>query len=121
MNKVYISGKLVEQPILRMEGKNPHLTLTLRVAHKTRAGERKTEDYPVNAWNRAAQWGMANLERGQVVALQGYLTQNAQSGGATEVTVEEFLPLRVVSVPTMDAEPIAHAAAEVSPCERAAV
>lgn len=95
MNKVYISGKLVEQPLMRMDGENQHLILKLRIAHRKRTGERRSEDYRVNAWNRVAQWGAANLERGQIVAIQGYLTQNASNNHATEVTVEEFLPVRI--------------------------
>lgn len=95
MNRVYMSGKLKDQPILRMEGQTPHLILTLSVTHKKRTGELQREDYRINAWNRIAQWGMAHLERGQILALQGYLTQNASNNHATEVTVDEFLPMRV--------------------------
>ena len=95
MNRVYMSGKLAESPLMRMDGGIAHLTAVLRVSHRTRAGIRKSEDYRINAWNRIAQWGMANLERGQVVAVQGYLTQNHADGNTTEITVEEFLPVRV--------------------------
>lgn len=94
MNKVYISGKVVQQSLLMMEGETPHLMMTVRVAHKKRNGERRSEDYRVNAWNRVAQWGKDNLKQGQIIALQGYLTQNASNNHATEITVEEFLPLR---------------------------
>lgn len=93
MNKVYISGKLVDEPRLRMDGDSQHLILKLRVAHRKRTGEHRSEDYQVNAWNRIAQWGASNLERGQVVALRGYLTQNASNNHATEVTAEEFFPV----------------------------
>ena len=95
MNRVYMSGKLAESPLMRMDGGIAHLTAVLRVSHRTRAGIRKSEDYRINAWNRIAQWGMANLERGQVVAVQGYLTQNHADGNTPEITVEEFLPVRV--------------------------
>lgn len=97
MNKVYISGKVVQQPLLMMEGETPHLVMTVRVAHRKRNGERRSEDYRVNAWNRVAQWGKEKLEQGQIIALQGYLTQNASKNHATEITVEEFLPLRFES------------------------
>ena len=93
MNKVYISGKIVQQPLLQMEGEIPHLVMSVRVAHKKRNGERRSEDYRVNAWNRIAKWGKENLKQGQIIALQGYLTQNASNNHATEITVEEFLPL----------------------------
>ena len=99
MNRVYISGKLAESPLMRMDGGIAHLTALLRVSHRTRAGMRKSEDYRINAWNRIAQWGMANLERGQIVAVQGYLTQNHADGNATEVTVEEFLPVHMPNLP----------------------
>lgn len=95
MNKVYISGKIVQQPLLQMESEIPHLVMSVRVAHKKRNGERRSEDYRVNAWNRIAKWGKENLKHGQIIALQGYLTQNASNNHATEITVEEFLPLRL--------------------------
>ena len=99
MNRVYISGKLAESPLMRMDGGIAHLKALLRVSHRTRAGMRKSEDYRINAWNRIAQWGMANLERGQIVAVQGYLTQNRADGNVTEITVEEFLPVRMPNLP----------------------
>ena len=99
MNRVYISGKLAESPLMRMDGGIAHLTALLRVSHRTRAGMRKSEDYRINAWNRIAQWGMANLERGQIVAVEGYLTQNRADGNVTEITVEEFLPVRMPNLP----------------------
>ena len=99
MNRVYISGKLAESPLMRMDGGIAHLTALLRVSHRTRAGMRKFEDYRINAWNRIAQWGMANLERGQIVAVEGYLTQNRADGNVTEITVEEFLPVRMPNLP----------------------
>lgn len=102
MNKVYISGKVVQQPLLLMEGETPHLVMTVRVAHKKRNGERRSEDYRVNAWNRVAQWGKDNLEQSQIIALQGYLTQNASNNHATEITAEEFLPL-CIEIPHQDA------------------
>lgn len=93
MNQVFISGRIAEAPVLRMEnGEVPHLTFTLRVGHRTRAGAQRTEDYRVNAWNRIAQWGVENLSRGRTVALCGYLTQNAANANATEITAAEFLP-----------------------------
>lgn len=117
MNKVYISGKVVQQPLLLMEGETPHLVMTVRVAHKKRNGERRSEDYRVNAWNRVAQWGKDNLEQSQIIALQGYLTQNASNNHATEITVEEFLPLRF-EAPRRDEsaenEPACESAAEAA-------
>ena len=96
MNNLFISGKVVEQPALRLEGGDaPHLTFTLRVAHRTRAGERRAEDYRVNAWNRIAQWGVENLARGQLVAVHGYLTQSASRGNAVEITATEFMPMEI--------------------------
>ena len=111
MNNLFISGKVADQPTLRLEGGNaPHLILTLRVAHKTRVGECRAEDYRVNAWNRAAQWGMANLVRGQLTAVHGYLTQNAAKGNAVEITAAEFMPMEIPKATPLDAaEPAAPA------------
>lgn len=100
MNKVFLSGKIVGNPELRMESNDSaHLSLVMSVRHRTRSGETHQELYHVNAWNNAARWGAENLTKGQIVAVQGYLTQRQiQAGGitatATEVTAEEFLPMQ---------------------------
>lgn len=99
MNKAFLSGRIVGNPELRMEGNDSaYLSLLLNVRHRTRGGEMHQEIYHVNAWNNAARWGAENLSRGQIVAVQGYLTQRQiQTAGitatATEVTAEEFLPM----------------------------
>jgi len=96
MNKVFISGKITQQPVLRMEGGEiPHLMLEVSVGHKKRNGEIRSENYRVSAWNRVAEWGVANLRRGQVIAIQGYLSQTSGETVVTEVTAEEFLPAAV--------------------------
>ena len=100
MNKVFISGKILDTPTLRVEnGTAPHLVLALSVRHKTRSGEARWEAYRISAWNGVAQWGAANLTRGQTVAVHGYLTQRQISAGeasaiTTEIAAEEFFPLR---------------------------
>lgn len=97
MNKVFLSGMIADTPAPRMEvGETPHLTFSLRVRHRTRAGEVRSEFYRVNAWRNAARWGAEKLARGQIVGVQGYLTQRRVAGEGepmfvTEVTAEEFL------------------------------
>lgn len=100
MNKLYISGYIMDEPQLRQEqGDIPHLVFNLSVRHKTRGGETRKEAYRVSAWYKAAQWGADNLAKGQLVAIQGYLTQRQVVAGnitatSTEIAVDEFLPLR---------------------------
>ena len=97
MNRVFLSGMVTSVPVLRMEsGEIPHLTFALSVRHRTRAGEFRSETYRVSAWYSAARWGAEHLARGQVIGVQGYLTQRkiARDGGpafATEIVAEEFL------------------------------
>ena len=97
MNRVFLSGMVTSAPVLRMEpGEIPHLTFALSVRHRTRAGEFRSETYRVSAWYSAARWGAEHLARGQVIGVQGYLTQRklARDGGpafATEIVAEEFL------------------------------
>lgn len=113
MNKIFMSGMIAGAPVLRMEkGDTAHLTLMISVRHRTQSGEMKKELYRVNAWNTMARWGADNLVKGQIVALQGYLTQRqVQAGGmsaiVTEITAEEFMPMRVIHAETekeVDAE-----------------
>lgn len=97
MNKIFISGKIKGEPKYRLEDSgNEHLILTLEVEHKTRAGEKRKEDYQISAWNRSAIWGSKNLAAGQQVMVQGYLAQRqVQAAGiratAVEIIAEEFL------------------------------
>ena len=65
--------------------------MTVRVTHKKRNGERRYEDFRINAWHRVAQWGSNNLKEGQSVAVQGYLTQNASNNHDIEISAEEFI------------------------------
>ena len=70
--------------------------MCIRDRHRTRAGEVRSEFYRVNAWRSAARWGAEKLARGQIVGVQGYLTQRKIAGEGesmfvTEVTAKEFL------------------------------
>ena len=100
MNKVFISGMITEKSELRMEpGDIPHLILHLSVRHKIRSGEFRSEIYRVSAWRNMARWGVDNLRRGQIIGVQGCLTQRPVrmdnvTAVSTEIAVDEFLPMR---------------------------
>ena len=94
MNQVFISGIIADRPRLTQpENGAAHLMFALSMRHRTAKGVVKQELYTVNAWNRVALWGAEQLAQGQLVALQGYLTQHARESGvlAVEITAEEFL------------------------------
>ena len=98
MNQVFLSGIIAEEPRLTQpEGTAAHLLFPLRVRHRTAKGVVKQELYTVNAWNNVALWGAKQLGRGQLVAIQGYLTQHTRENGvlSVEVTADEFLPARM--------------------------
>ena len=103
MNKVFLSGKIVDTVQFRTENSDTaHLTLSLSVQHKTRAGEVRREVYRVNAWHDVALWGAKNLARGQKIGVCGYLTQRQVNAGgisalATEVVAEEILPMNAAA------------------------
>ena len=97
MNQVFIAGIVADRPRLTQpENGAVHLKFALSVRHRTAKGVVKQEVYAVNAWNKAALWGAKQLAQGQLVALQGYLTQHTGEDGvlSVEVTAEEFLPAR---------------------------
>lgn len=100
MNKVFISGMITEKSELRMEpGEIPHLILHLSVRHKVKSGELRSEVYRVSAWRNTAKWGAENLSKGQIIGVQGYLTQRLirmdnATAVTTEVAVDEFLSMR---------------------------
>lgn len=97
MNKLFISGMISEAPVFRMEADDiPHLILSLCVRHRTGAGKMQKEYYRVSAWHNAARWGAKHLQKGQIIGLQGYLTQRKVNVGnimatETEIAVDEFL------------------------------
>ncbi len=109
MNKVYLSGVIVENPtLITTEQGATHLVLNLSVSHRNKAGI-KSELYRVNAWNNAAIWGNTNLRRGQHIMVQGYLSQRPARGeGETafdvDVTAEEFFTGSRVAAPTEAAQ-----------------
>ena len=121
MNKVFISGMIAYDPIFRKEnGDISHFILALGVRHKTRSGETKRENYRVSAWNGTADWAKDNLIAGQIVAVQGYLTQHTSRDGAiiTEIAAEEFIPSRQTSFrPAQTAGIEVIASVEASKCE----
>lgn len=101
MNKLFISGMISEAPVFRTEADGiPHLILSLSVRHRTGAGRLQKEVYRVSAWHNTARWGAENLKQGQIIGLQGYLTQRRVSVGniianETEIAVDEFLAARM--------------------------
>lgn len=112
MNKVFLSGLIVEQPALvtAVNG-DQHLIINLSVAHRTKLGA-KTEIYRVNAWHSTAVWGNDFLRHGMFITVQGYLTQRfvESYGNRVEVTAEEFFigqitPIGRAAAPTAKAAP----------------
>ena len=93
MNKVYLVGTVANEPrLVHKEGNPAHLVLSLLVKHRSKTGG-KTEYYPVNAWNQAAEWGAEQLTQGQRVLVDGYLTQQARPEGVqVQVTATRFYP-----------------------------
>ena len=101
MNKVFVSGKIVNDLIPRtFEDNGMHLVIKLCIRHKTRSGELRSEWYRINAWNGVAKWASENLKRGQLISVQGYLTQRQIRNAdaiitATEITATEFTVDRI--------------------------
>ena len=95
MNQVFLTGIIAGKPrLVQAEGGAAHLLFPLRVRHRTAGGVVKQELYTVNAWNNVALWGAKHLGQGQLVAVQGYLTQHMRGDGtlSVEVAADEFLP-----------------------------
>ena len=89
MNKVFVSGIIAGEPALRSsENGMAHLIFPLSVRHRTMNGMMRQEIYTINAWNNPAIWGKENLRVGNLITVQGYLTQHSRENGVlmTEVT-----------------------------------
>lgn len=105
MNRVFITGRIAQQPVLRKEQNDvSHLILQLKVLHKTSAGEIRSEFYPVNAWHNVAMWGSEHLEKGQIIGVHGYLSQRKILAGniqanSVEITADEFLLMNYSKFP----------------------
>jgi len=102
MNRLYISGRILEKPALRvLADGTPHLIFELVVRHKTKEGVTHREIYRVNAWHQAAEYGARQLRQGQHVVLRGYLTQNHVKTAnvlvmSTEIVAQEFWPVQML-------------------------
>ena len=75
MNSVLLSGRVNFWPKSFVTVDNTrHTHFQLEITHFV-AAERRTELYPVQAWNRVAELA-AELKPGQRVLVRGYLTRN---------------------------------------------
>ena len=90
MNKVELLATIAANPAL--QGETPmHVTFPATVAHKTKNGEIRREDYPITAWNGTAQWALDNLAVGQQAVIYGYLTQKKDH--SIEICAKQILLL----------------------------
>lgn len=96
MNKVYLSGRIFDEPkLLNRPEIAPHAVFHLLVKHRSKAGI-QGELYRISAWHACAEHCAANLARGMTIMLEGYLTQRPISVEsrifrAVEVTANEIL------------------------------
>ena len=100
MNQVYMMGTVSCEPrLVQKEGNPAHLVFTLRVSHRSKAGEKK-EYYPINAWNQAAEWGARELRQGRRILVDGYLTQTQRPEGLqVQVTANRFYLQAMAELP----------------------
>lgn len=98
VNKVFLSGVVDGRVEDIGRGGRAHVVFDIRVEHRTRAGEVKSESYRINAWNRCAEYCLENLSTGMRVALQGRLSQRILYVGDRPVTLTE-VALNEVLVP----------------------
>lgn len=97
MNKVYLSGLILDEPMLKTEKDgSAHLVFHLGLRHRTKSGEPRKESYRISCWNRVAEWGSTHLERLRPVCVQGHLTQRTwlngeQKHAETEVVAQEII------------------------------
>ena len=76
MNHVELSG-LIAEPVVahKVNEQIVHAEFQLQTRHKNRAGEWQKERYTIHCWNRLAEWVNENLHQGDLVAVDGRLTQ----------------------------------------------
>ena len=76
MNHVELSG-LIAEPVVahKVNEQIVHAEFQLQTRHKNRAGEWQKERYTIHCWNRLAEWANENLHQGDLVAVDGRLTQ----------------------------------------------
>ena len=97
MNRVYISGMIAGTPEFRMEKEEiPHLTFVLSMRRGLENGRVCREFYRISACKGIARWGAEHLKKGQIVGIQGSLTQRrvlAANVTAVETVIvaDEFL------------------------------
>lgn len=76
MNRVYLSGMIVEKStVSRAGGKPLHAEFILQSRHKSMDGKWKKERYTIHCWHRLAEWTEEFLDKGKLVSVEGYLIQ----------------------------------------------
>ena len=78
MNHVELSG-LIAEPVVahKVNEQIVHAEFQLQTRNKNRAGEWQKERYTIHCWNRLADWANENLHQGDLVAVDGRLTQRS--------------------------------------------
>ena len=97
MNKVYLSGLILDEPMLKTEKDGSmHLVFHLGMRHRTKSGEPRKEAYRISGWNRLAEWGSMRLERLQPVCVRGHLTQRTWTNGEQKRTETEVVAQEII-------------------------
>jgi len=95
MNQVYMSGMVTGRQVYgEADGETLHTVISLRLRHRTRSGEIRSETYRISTWNSLAKWASENVAVGRIIAVRGYLhTRRCTSGAVmTEICAEEIIP-----------------------------
>ena len=76
MNEIYLSGRVTAMSNVnsQAEGSAAHCILQISVAHRTRAGEARSETFAVHAWNNLARWAQNSIALGSSLMIRGYLS-----------------------------------------------
>ncbi len=93
MNEVFLKGVIVsaDKPE-HQAAENNHLVYQLRMTHRNRQGQLRHELYPINVWNRLADWAEKHITPGVPVVVKGYLTQRSHNGTiAVEITARQLV------------------------------
>ena len=78
MNKVFLHGKIVNDPLIRSKGAPCEITVLTRDEWKGEKieGKNNSEFHNVVIWGNKGDWVFENLKKGDSVLIEGFLKHN---------------------------------------------
>lgn len=104
MNEVFISGKLVSDPVVRIVGGSMKVATT-SIAVKDGGKKETTSFYDVDFWQKSAELVGSYFVKGNQISLRGHLKQDTYEKDGKKVSRVKIVADEILNLPVK--EPVA--------------